>query len=211
MAARKQARNSASRSNKSRTSATRRSVSARQHPADCQCPEHRGRRRATSSSTRSKRSASARSKKSPPRSSTQSSASSRSRSTGARSTRSTSTARGRSSAGHILTDHDEIRRWAEERDAQPACVRGTGSNTGPSDIGMIRLDFPGYTGADSLSPVTWDDWFEVFDDRGLGLLVQDKTAGGQRSNFNKLVSREAANAGSNRRRSSARTSSRRAA
>jgi hypothetical protein len=83
-------------------------------------------------------------------------------------------------------DHDEIRRWAEERDARPACVKGTGSG---EDIGMIRLDFPGYSGEESLQPIAWDDWFEKFDENNLALLVQEKTARGQRSNFNKLVSR----------------------
>jgi ferritin-like metal-binding protein YciE len=59
-----------------------------------------------------------------------------------------------------LTDHEEIREWAEERGAKPACVRGTG---GAGDIGMLRLDFPGYTGGDSLQEISWDDWFEKFD------------------------------------------------
>src|SRR5438270_774900 len=77
-----------------------------------------------------------------------------------------------------------------ERNAQPSHVRGTGRNTGPSDIGILRLDFPGYSGEQSLEPIEWEQWFEVFDDRGLALLVQDQTAGGERSNFNKLVSRE---------------------
>ncbi len=88
---------------------------------------------------------------------------------------------------HPLTDPEEIRRWAEERGAKPACVRGTG---GKGDIGMLRLDFPGYSGEESLEPISWDDWLEKFDERGLALLVQDTTASGQRSNFNKLVSRE---------------------
>ena len=44
---------------------------------------------------------------------------------------------------HATTDHDEIRRWAEERGAKPSCVKGTG---GKRDTGMIRLDFPGYSG-----------------------------------------------------------------
>jgi hypothetical protein len=57
---------------------------------------------------------------------------------------------------------------------------------------MIRLDFPGYSGGDSLQEISWDDWFEKFDERGLALLVQDKTARGQKSNFNKLVNRETA-------------------
>jgi len=59
---------------------------------------------------------------------------------------------------------------------------------------MIRLDFPGYSGGDSLQPISWDDWFEKFDEGGLALIVQEKTARGQKSNFNKLVARESAGA-----------------
>ncbi len=54
-------------------------------------------------------------------------------------------------AAHPLTDHDEIRRWAEARDAKPACVRGTGGKRGKDDPGMIGLDFPGWSGAESLA------------------------------------------------------------
>jgi hypothetical protein len=103
-----------------------------------------------------------------------------------------------------LTDREEIQGWAEERDARPACVRGTGSE---DDIGMIRLDFPGYSGADSLEPIEWDDWFDKFEERGLALLVQDETARGQRSNFNKLVSRETAAGGKKRSSSTSRSRS----
>lgn len=95
-------------------------------------------------------------------------------------------AKGRS-ASHALTDHEEIRRWAEERDAHPARVRGTGEG---EDVGMIRLDFPGYSAEESLEEIEWDQWFEKFDENRLALLVQEQTAGGQRSNFNKLVKRE---------------------
>ena len=95
------------------------------------------------------------------------------------------------SRSRTLVDHEEIRRWAEERGGQPACVRGTG---GDDDVGMIRLDFPGYSGEESLEPIEWDDWFDKFDERKLALLVQDETASGQQSNFNKLVAREAAEA-----------------
>ncbi len=95
----------------------------------------------------------------------------------------------RSAQSRTTSDHEEIRKWAEERGAHPACVRGTG---GKGDIGMLRLDFPGYTGEDKLQPISWDEWFEKFDERGLALLFQEKTARGQRSNFNKLVNRETA-------------------
>jgi hypothetical protein len=77
----------------------------------------------------------------------------------------------------------------EERGGRPACVKGTGNK---GDIGMLRLDFPGYSGGKSLQPISWDDWFKKFDERGLALLHQEKTARGQQSNFNKLVSRQTA-------------------
>lgn len=89
----------------------------------------------------------------------------------------------------VTTDHDQIRQWAEERGGKPACVRGTG---GRNDIGMLRLDFPGFSGQGSLQPVDWDTWFRKFDDENLALLYQDKTSRGEKSNFNKLVSRETA-------------------
>jgi hypothetical protein len=89
----------------------------------------------------------------------------------------------------VLTDHEEIRQWAEERRAMPARVRGTGGN---GDIGIIRLMFPGYSESeeDSLEEIGWDEWFQEFDKRNLALIVQEETATGKKSNFNKLVSRE---------------------
>jgi hypothetical protein len=87
------------------------------------------------------------------------------------------------------SDHDEIRRWAEAREGIPSCVKGTG---GGEDIGMIRIDFPGYSGEDSLQHISWEEWFDKFDERKLALLFQETTAGGAQSNFNKLVSRETA-------------------
>ncbi len=100
--------------------------------------------------------------------------------------------------GKNTTDHDEIRRWAEERGGTPAHVRRTGSD---EDVGILRIDFPGYTDGDTLEEISWDDWFEKFDERGLALVYQEKTAGGQKSNFNKLVSRESAESGSTRSKS----------
>src|SRR5579884_3779730 len=86
------------------------------------------------------------------------------------------------------TDHDEIRRWAEERGAKPACVRGTG---GKGDVGLLRFEFPGKPNAndDKLEEIDWDEFFEKFDERGLAFLYQDHTADGQKSNFNKLLNR----------------------
>src|SRR5688572_20688274 len=95
---------------------------------------------------------------------------------------------GGSGSARPLTDREQIRQWAESRGAKPTCVRGTG---GGGDTGMIRLDFPGYTG-ENLQEIPWDEWFEQFDSQNLALLVQETTKAGQQSNFNKLVSRSAA-------------------
>jgi hypothetical protein len=107
---------------------------------------------------------------------------------------------------HVSTDHEEIRRWAEARGGQPACVKGTG---GEGDIGMLRLDFPGYGGEESLQHIGWDDWFQKFDERELALLFQEQTAGGAQSNFNKLISRETAEESRSRSRSKGRTTTHR--
>ena len=101
-------------------------------------------------------------------------------------------------SGNMTTDHEEIRRWAEERGGKPACVQGTG---GKGDIGMLRIEFPGKPNAKDakLQPISWDNFFEKFDERDLALVYQEKTAGGQKSNFNKLVSREEGKTSSARR------------
>jgi hypothetical protein len=81
-------------------------------------------------------------------------------------------------------DHDEIRRWAEERGGKPSHVKSTGS---ADDPGILRIDFPGYSGEGSLESIDWDQWFEKFDEQNLALLYEEQTAGGERSNFNKIV------------------------
>jgi hypothetical protein len=88
-------------------------------------------------------------------------------------------------AASALTDHDAIRRWAEERNAKPACVKGAGNGRRP----VIRLDLPGYSGEDSLEAMSWDSWFEAFEESELALLVQERTKDSEPSNFNELVGR----------------------
>ena len=94
-----------------------------------------------------------------------------------------------SNLSQTTTDHSQIRRWAEERGSKPAHVKGTG---GKDDTGILRIDFPGYIGAGKLEEISWDKFFQKFDEQGLAQVYQEKTAEGQKSNFNKLVSRETA-------------------
>lgn len=83
-------------------------------------------------------------------------------------------------------NHDLIRKWAEERNARPTRVKRTGNDDDP---GLLRLDFPGYSGDDELEEISWDDFFRKFDEAELELIYQERTASGEISNFNKLVSR----------------------
>lgn len=90
--------------------------------------------------------------------------------------------------------------------ARPSAVQRTHTD---DNVGIIRLDFPGYSGEDSLEEIEWDEWFDKFDDNNLALIVQDETAGGEKSNFNKIVSRDTVEStGSSRSRGKKSTSSR---
>jgi len=87
------------------------------------------------------------------------------------------------------TDHDIIRRWVEERGGSPAHVKRTG---GDGDPGILRIDFPGFSGRQSLEKLSWEQFFEAFDANELAFIYQDRTRGGQQSRFNKLISRASA-------------------
>ena len=92
-------------------------------------------------------------------------------------------------SAHTTTDHDFIRRWVEERGGKPSRVKRTG---GGDDPGILRIDFPGYSGADSLEEIGWEEFFEKFEENGLAFLHRDiEGDDGELDRFNKLVSRSA--------------------
>jgi hypothetical protein len=76
-------------------------------------------------------------------------------------------------SARTTTDHEVIRRWVEERGG-----RG----------GLLRIDFG--KPDESLDPISWDEFFETFDENNLAFLYQDRTASGRKSRFAKFVSRE---------------------
>ena len=82
------------------------------------------------------------------------------------------------------TDHDEIRRWAEERGGRPVTAKGTESGGEP---GVLRFDFN--EPEDSLEEISWDEFFEKFEKEKLALLYQEETKDGSESRFFKLVNR----------------------
>jgi len=86
-----------------------------------------------------------------------------------------------SSESKVTTDHDEIRRWVEERGGHPAEVKGTE---------LLRIDYPGFSGEDSLEEISWEEFFDAFEENNLAFLYQEKTKDGGKSRFSKLVNRD---------------------
>ena len=94
-----------------------------------------------------------------------------------------------SAESKTTTNHDEIRRWVEARGGHPARVKGTERRESP---GLLRIDYPGYSGGDSLEEISWDEFFTGFDENNLAFLYQDKTKDGSESRFSKLIDRSSA-------------------
>ena len=89
------------------------------------------------------------------------------------------------STSKTTTNHDEIRNWVEERGGQPAKVKGTEKG----DSALLRIDYPGFSGEDTLEAISWDEFFEIFDDNDLAFLYQEETQSGKESRFSKFVNR----------------------
>ena len=83
------------------------------------------------------------------------------------------------------TDHDTIRKWAEERNGHPATVESTAEGDEP---GILRIEFE-QGDSDNLTEIDWDAFFEKFEEENLAFLYQEETSDGETSRFFKLVSR----------------------
>lgn len=83
-------------------------------------------------------------------------------------------------------DHATIMEWARVRNARPAVVTDDDGKA----TEMLRLNFPGYSG-DELQEISWDDWLQLFEENNLKLRYREKTESGSKSNFNRIVDREA--------------------
>ncbi len=82
---------------------------------------------------------------------------------------------------NTTTDHQTIRKWAEQRSGRPARVK----TSEPGEI--LRIDFG--EPDESLEEISWDEFFRIFDDRKLAFLYQERTQSGETSRFSKFVER----------------------
>lgn len=85
------------------------------------------------------------------------------------------------------TDHDTIREWVESRDGVPASVKGTES--GEEHAGLLRIHFPEYSGREELEQISWEEFFDKFEESRLAFLYQEKTKDGKISRFFKFTRR----------------------
>lgn len=83
----------------------------------------------------------------------------------------------------VTTDHDTIRKWAESKGGKPAAVKRTHKG---DDTGIVRIMFPDAPNSkhDALTEISWDEFFEQFEDSKLALLYEE---GGM---FSKIVGRD---------------------
>ena len=88
------------------------------------------------------------------------------------------------STSETTTDHDTIRKWIEDRGGVPTVVKGTEDDEGE---GILRVDFAERD--EKLEEISWDEFFDTFEDRGLAFLYQDETKDGKESRFFKFVNR----------------------
>lgn len=98
----------------------------------------------------------------------------------------------RSSLGKVgssktTTDHDQIRSWAEARGGKPVSIEGTERGKSP---GVLRIDFPGGASDPPLEPISWESFFEKFEQAKLAMVYQDESADGTESYFCKFVNRK---------------------
>ena len=87
----------------------------------------------------------------------------------------------------VTTDHDEIRKWTEERGGWPATVKATAEDGEP---GILRIDYPGFSGGNRLEKISWEDFFDAFEKNNLAFLYQEELESGAESRFSKLIERE---------------------
>lgn len=69
------------------------------------------------------------------------------------------------------TDHEEIRRWAEERGGKPAAVV---SSDEEKIAGGLRIDFPGLDNDEDLREITWTEFFDKFEEQNLVFMYNEE-------------------------------------
>lgn len=84
------------------------------------------------------------------------------------------------------TDHDTIRQWVEAREGRPAAVAQTHEG---GEVGVLRIAFAEPEQDEGLEDISWEEFFEKFEEKNLAFLYQEQTKDGGTSRFFKFVGR----------------------
>jgi hypothetical protein len=96
-----------------------------------------------------------------------------------------------------LTDREEIRDWAAARMGFPAVV-DISPEAGTQEMLRIVFDQSAYQDQDrperpanagGYDLVEWDEWFRIFDERELAMVVEEDQPG-RRTSFHKIIRRD---------------------
>ena len=58
--------------------------------------------------------------------------------------------------------------------------------------GVLLIDYPGYSGTQTLEAISWDEFFQGFEENELAFLYEDEKKAGSQSRFSKLINRDSA-------------------
>lgn len=83
----------------------------------------------------------------------------------------------------VTTDQETIRAWVEERGGKPARVK----DASRSMDDLLRIAFEPDP---DLEDISWDEFFDNFEEHRLAFLYQDETKEGEESRFCKFIYRE---------------------
>lgn len=93
-----------------------------------------------------------------------------------------------STSSKTTTDPEVIREWAEARGGKPARVKNTATDD-DRRTGLLRIDFPGFSGEESLETIDWDTFSKTFESQELAFVYGEKDSDGKISRFSKFISR----------------------
>lgn len=85
------------------------------------------------------------------------------------------------------TDHEEIKRWAEEHNGRPAVTRHEALGGG---VGIIGIDLRDFGEDEYVQPISWEDFFEQFDRQHLAFVYEQETLPGEKHWFHKFLRRD---------------------
>jgi hypothetical protein len=82
--------------------------------------------------------------------------------------------------GKVTTDKKAIKEWIEERKGWPAVQIKTNGNRKEN---ILWVGFPEASTHKNLQKITWEEFFEKFDQEQLTFLYQDASLNGEQSQF----------------------------